>query len=1053
MSVKVFGIEITIQDHAAILTPDADIGLYNRTSVLASNAAADQKDVVVASGATFRAGDKVLIKDGAASEINVIASIASNTLTMYTDLAHAYTTAASAHVDANSVFRWLQNAAAGVTGWIAEFIVEDGIEKYSRGADYRDGGAVSNPGACGVTVKNTDKFWKDLVDLGLTLNGMEFRLYEFLDAVQTLKWRGYVSETSWDAAEYVIAAETGDRNRRNTALAKQVNEEEYPYSGNLGDINVPLSVGKFLPSSDVNNNVIYNSYAKGIRTAKSGNLFNTNQLPSAEPAGGLSAFLVYSGSGLSYALYIATNLIDYTGIGALIEGKYLHVISGKSDGSFRKIASFVSVDSTIPGKITVTIDKYFEEDLDTDTWVEIIDIQNEWALDSSPCKAFIDESGAELAGNAEIFSYDDGLKKYDKIGNLLTSVGADKNKLTARPEHFLSDLDNIDTFITLPLKAVQLLDDPYVRYGWGGYLKKGEGVFTAGFADAQVSSHAITGSLDDLIDRDGDGVTSFFQQYFNFTCTPGAGTSYLVIGFMADLPDLQNTDFDKAYLLIKATCNLDKKALFHLGLADTVFGISVHAQPYFGAVVDQYSRSSSMYGATTDYDYYAKNFPDEYFETNKPSTGNQFFYKLTASEKSTEATLTGYARIPLATLADPKLKNIIQKLLFNFNFQRTYNTGAQQDFDVTLKLEEVALCLAKSGDIGGEVYSPFKGRIFNDTWAARKTAANLMESPIDFMEHACRLQNWSENSPVPTNGWGYGYAAGALIKTSGLGSFDAASLQSLAGLHLAEQILDYDKSYTDKLKAAICRSFFLGSYVDENGYECVRLLDANATAEYTVALTDIKDRKKIKITPPPADSIYPAPFVKYQKDYASGEYQKIIRFKNVDAATFSETYVEAPAGLFAGDEAEYYWGLCKILWNKTRQANEPPEDVTDLDFCNGTDADQAAKDYICKLIEWMGAYEIEFPVHYEKGSGWKEGTVLTISLPHQTNAANITCLVEEVTVDVNPPYEVSVRALMWLEGITAEYFIQNVMGVFGDDNDWQNTPDQSGAIEDIQNVT
>jgi len=190
MALKTFGVEIQVQDHASVLTEDTTIGLYNRVDDMASNAAADQADVVVDDGTIYRAGGKVTIGDDNASEVNVISSISSNTLTMVTVLANTYTTAASGYVNANSVFRWIQNSETGVTGWASDMIVEDGIEGYSRAADYRDGGAVSNPGSCGVTVKNTLKYWKDLVDLDLTLNGMEFRLYEFTDATATLKWRG-----------------------------------------------------------------------------------------------------------------------------------------------------------------------------------------------------------------------------------------------------------------------------------------------------------------------------------------------------------------------------------------------------------------------------------------------------------------------------------------------------------------------------------------------------------------------------------------------------------------------------------------------------------------------------------------------------------------------------------------------------------------------------------------------------------------------------------------------------------------------------------------------
>ena len=58
---------------------------------LTSDAAAGQKNVVVANAAGFVVGHNVLVKDLAANEDNVIASIAGNTLTMTNNLAHTYT--------------------------------------------------------------------------------------------------------------------------------------------------------------------------------------------------------------------------------------------------------------------------------------------------------------------------------------------------------------------------------------------------------------------------------------------------------------------------------------------------------------------------------------------------------------------------------------------------------------------------------------------------------------------------------------------------------------------------------------------------------------------------------------------------------------------------------------------------------------------------------------------------------------------------------------------------------------------------------------------------
>lgn len=65
---------------------------------LTSDAGSGQKDVAVVAGASFAVGDIVTIEDDDYIEVNKIASIVSNTLTMEDNLEHPYTTAANGKV-------------------------------------------------------------------------------------------------------------------------------------------------------------------------------------------------------------------------------------------------------------------------------------------------------------------------------------------------------------------------------------------------------------------------------------------------------------------------------------------------------------------------------------------------------------------------------------------------------------------------------------------------------------------------------------------------------------------------------------------------------------------------------------------------------------------------------------------------------------------------------------------------------------------------------------------------------------------------------------------
>lgn len=65
------------------------------TEAITAPAAAGQKDVTVADGSSFLAGDHVYIEDGTLWENNEVDSIAGNVLTMVSDLLHDYTAAGS----------------------------------------------------------------------------------------------------------------------------------------------------------------------------------------------------------------------------------------------------------------------------------------------------------------------------------------------------------------------------------------------------------------------------------------------------------------------------------------------------------------------------------------------------------------------------------------------------------------------------------------------------------------------------------------------------------------------------------------------------------------------------------------------------------------------------------------------------------------------------------------------------------------------------------------------------------------------------------------------
>ena len=342
--------------------------------------------------------------------------------------------------------------------------------------------------------------------------------------------------------------------------------------------------------------------------------------------------------------------------------------------------------------------------------------------------------------------------------------------------------------------------------------------------------------------------------------------------------------------------------------------------------------------------------------------------------------------------------------------------------------------------------------VYNNTWGARKTATDPIETAIELNEHVCRLQNYSDNSPIPTNGWGLGYALGSKIKT-GLtadGSYDnAVDLGSLLTNKISGQIQNYESSYSDKIKMSICRDFFLGSWVNKDGYECIRNLLSETAPTDTITLADITDRTKIKFTERSPAEIYPEPIVRYKKNFASGEYEGLLRVANSGAISYVSGYVE---GVPNEGTAEGIWNSCNTMWQRSKEINQPPKDLTDKTwFNNPNTADSLARQYLENWIQWMSRDTVSFPAHFNTVGDWEETHPFYLNLPHQTNSVTIKCILTKITIDPNAPYECTVEAIV--DGdIPESFFIKDTWVNFGDDRDWKNTFTIQGGDDDIKDI-
>ena len=366
-----------------------------------------------------------------------------------------------------------------------------------------------------------------------------------------------------------------------------------------------------------------------------------------------------------------------------------------------------------------------------------------------------------------------------------------------------------------------------------------------------------------------------------------------------------------------------------------------------------------------------------------------------------------------------------------------------------------------SRDVGMYAFSFEK----TSTWDDRKVRGDLMESPIDIFEHVCRLQNWSEINVMPVGGWGHNYAETPLINTTSGGSETAGSIESLdanltivKNYKIANQILSKGNVITDKIKKSLCRNFFLASWVNELGEECIEVIKREETATVdTINLTDIVDKNKIKFIEPNPSNIYPEPFVLYNKNFATGKYEGALRVTNVDAENPSDSEKESYIEGLSGMDARTVWDRANGLWLKTKMINTPPTDLTNLDWANGEDGLQIAKDYLMNWISWMYNPTCTLSVHYNKIKDWDLTHRFKLQLPHQTNNAQVECLVTKVVKAPNPPYECMIEAIVFSESIPEDVNLQDVMftltGDYDRQDDMQTYAERSSTgLDDQQDI-
>lgn len=1039
---------------------------------------------------------KVKIVEGTTIEYCVVSTVEAGAfgdlkLTFTNDIQNTFTTNALAYIESYFGFAYntTSNEDLDEGYFYSDFLTSlSGIERGFIENCERGGSLQAEIGG-NFSIVNTSKLSIYCEDNGIYLNNCP--VYIFLKVnTSAIAYAIYnlglyvITELSWNVKEFNISF-SAPKNKRNAQLSSKINKTDFP---NVDDefigINIPIVFGKnyqngqyakfvrcnskTTPFTLWENTILYLSSDTNYLYYLPINLSDKNSYNFFPCAGRVGSapyktfnIIISSNNVASLFFYNTTQLTSGSYTLDTLQGQYLFAVEGLGEGTYRKIETAVMDLDSFPNSnvITITTEDYYETDqvpdgnvtatLTDNTWFNILDMEKQYVGETWECKSFLDTSGndtteingyvyteqnlvdLEVSGNAEniVSAVKTTPKAFITIPQASFSPAVNNTQINTNFS-YLSDADSIDSFVIVPFESINVFNgfqsDFINRYG---YDTKGMTGLTGLYSNVdEVSNISLATNLDV---NNFSYVASYQSKVRDDT------TKYSNLLIEAKLPDLSSYEgYTNAYLylawnflftVVNGTIkNTENERYFNL-----------HSARFIGG-----QQSQTLH--QVDYNGYAQNSYADVLGYN----GSYFFPEQNQPYK------TGYYNYEITDFIIGK--NKYTKPAY-FCINPSWATTRKPTFlgDVTLTqdwfitLYGLKIVLKKSLSVEKNIFALHSGRIFGDTWFGRKISTDLITNPIDILEHTIRLQNFSD---LDTNlQIGKEYSPNALIKTTGTGGFDNATdnrVEEVRDYTVAFSLQEEDKTSSEFIKKAICKNYFLLNYTDLEGKECIRGLSRSETSpSVNFTLADLQDRDSIKIEEPKIQNIYCEPTVKYNWSPALEKFTAEINITNTDKTTYQAGYV---TGVTEESMAETLWEYARELYLKTKNVEQIPEDMSNLYTVGGASGYQIALDYIYNLLVWQFNKRISFKIHLDKiiSNNLDIGSRFTIALPHQTDTANIECILTNIDLATEKPYICSVKAILFSSPFE-DYFIQDDF-ISSGDNEWEDdfTSSENNEIND-----
>jgi hypothetical protein len=929
-------------------------------------------------------------------------------------------------------FIWIAGDSFNYSSSLKGILSEDFADSITKSIQVDRMGDVANIDGLNLKIKNTSKFWVQFITAfgeNASLHGSKVTIYEMVDnglggSTSTILYVGYCDLPSFDKSTYKIPVR-GSGDVRTAYLTKPITNDFLVYDNVSLGINQSYveddAIGKTLP-------ITFGEHGKAyfLKTGDRETLGETTT-----NFGVHNSFPVVSKyDSYSYDIKIArddTTSISNTITGLINYGScFLKVIEGTGSSEVSLITDYTFLAFNV---LRVTLDHPFSvEDglVADDSIVQFVEVIKQYNGDFWQCGGFY-KDGNKVTYNQDIFAFNSGFNLIPSNSIQADIYNSKENTLVDSPK-FYEDDNLIGFEIIQDKRATKVFADQ------ANYWFDSSWVYFSPLGCLVPSGSINNGSYTINTDTAGNTTTNDWSEpaIWDVDLNLGIGgiNRDFIKAYEIEVPDDIPSSFDSAHLVL--TFDFDSTAD-----ANIDFNI-VKKRWWESSNTELYRKNIFLNGSNSfSFDNFPFNYDSEILSRYFWAAEDQVIGSSPAIFK-----YSGYIRTDLQVNSREELE-AVKTLLFYMKFEGS--VGSQ---NIQINVKSAGFCFKKSSDTSKGVYTEFKGRLWDSNvyptlgW----TTSELINSPIEAMAHARLLQNYSNDGvAAPSGGWGTDYNGEATTTLLNLsqnttGSFYHLDFSSFGwnDCEISKQVTDSKDSTTKSLCKNICNQFFLASWVNNTGLECVGQIAQKSSLTISETITQAQMIKWGSRREQDSRNIFVEPSVSWGYNSITKTFKGTISITNVSSnLTLESDKADAVKGLegFSDSYKAMLWDMCKALYKYYGVINEAPKILSEQTWIGKiTDADW----YLRKWLRFMGVGIVDgvakvvpktyfdFSVPYEVGRLWDIGTRINVKVPNITDNSPYEAFIYSIKKNIaNKMPSIDVKVILFDQDTIEEFDIQD----------------------------